>query len=192
MTKAFGGGRRARVCRAAARRCSVVAAVTVAATLLVASGCTFDNQEPATTLIVRDSRSGEHLHERAVLVGERFRLVHTHSVTGRHVEETFSVLDRVTIAMEELWFDRHGANLPTGPEMVGGVTTTYVEDNGAYRVLHHSRPVGVLPLIVGSEQVDHVLIFEDGQRLHLLHIADQWDQVEVVVDPDAGAAAGGR
>ncbi len=156
------------------RRAVVVTAMMLFATtavVLVALG-----GSGSTVFVVRDGEAVVR-HERPVRVGERFALHHTHSVTGRPVVETFSVLDASTLAIEELWFDRHGANLPTGPETIDGFTTTYLEQDGAYRVLHHGRPIGELPLVVGSESVDHVVEFEDGTRVHLLDITDRWSPV---------------
>ena len=133
-------------------------------------------------LVVYDVEEGRSVYERSVEVGERFELTHTHSVTERRVIETFSVLDPSTIAIEELWFDEHGANLPTGPEQVGDTTTTYLEEPDGYRVLHHGHPIGTLPLLVGSPGVDHVLRFDDGERLRLLDVARAGARIEVSLD----------
>jgi len=133
-------------------------------------------------LVVHDVEQGRSVYERSVEIGEPFELTHTHSVTERRVRETFSVLDRSTIAIEELWFDEHGANLPTGPEQIGDTTTTYLEEPDGYRVLHHGHPIGTLPLLVGSPGVDHVLRFDDGERLRLLDVARAGARIEITVD----------
>lgn len=133
-------------------------------------------------LVVTDLTTERTVHARSVEVAERFELSHTHSVTGRRVVETFSVLDPETVALEELWFDEHGANLPTGAERIGGTTTTYLEVADGYRVLHHGRPIGSLPLLVGAPSVDHVLHFSDGEDLRLLDVARAGARIEVSLE----------
>ncbi len=133
---------------------------------------------------VRDQRTGEVFYSRPIDVGETFVLEHTHSVTRRLVVETFSALDGETIAIEEMWFDRNGPNLPTGPEPLGDGETTFIyEDDGSYRVIHHSYPLGTVPLLVGSESVNHTLTFDDGDRIRLLDIAKRGTAVEFIVRP---------
>ena len=123
-------------------------------------------------------------YERSVGVGDEFELAHTHSVTKRLVRETFLVADADTIAMEVLWFDTFGANLPTGPERIGEVTTTFETTDDGYRVLHHSRPIGSVPLLVGGPEVDHTLTFADGEQVRLLEVAPARSAVELAVrDP---------
>jgi hypothetical protein len=134
-----------------------------------------------TTFEVWDRGTDELLHARDIGVGDTFRLEHTHSVTGRLVVETFSVMDPTTIAIEELWFDAHGPNLPVGPERIGDHVTTFLQEDDGYRVLHHGRPLGTVPLMVGSPAVDHVLVFEDGQRLRLIDVAPPGARVELSV-----------
>jgi hypothetical protein len=169
--------------------------VGVVAALAAAALVALTVAELAPTLVVRDAATGAVHYRRTVDVGEQFRLEHVHSVTGRRVVETFSVHDRRTVAIEELWFDAHGANLPTGPETIDGWTTSYHTEESGVRVHHHGRPIGTLPLIVGSEQVDHTVVFADGQRVRLLDVAPRWRAVEIAVEGvgrfgDAGA--GGR
>ncbi len=156
---------------------AVIAAIVLAAAWVDAAG--------TTTFVVRDTATGDVLYARDLDVGERFRLEHTHSVTRRPIVETFSIADRTTLAVEELWFDEFGANLPTGPEDVDGERTTFLWEDNGMRVVHHGRLITHVPVIVGSNDVDHVLIFSDGDRVHLLDIADPWRQVELAV----GAAA---
>lgn len=133
---------------------------------------------------VRDQRTGEVYYSRAFGTGETFDLEHTHSVTGRLVVETFSALDAETIAIEQMWFDENGPNLPTGPEPLGdGETSFSYEDDGSYRVVHHSYPLGTVPLLIGSESVDHTLTFADGDRIRLLDIAERGTAVEFTVRP---------
>jgi hypothetical protein len=153
---------------------AVTTGVLVAVTIAVAA-----TTSPTTTLTIVLQDDGRVVFERSVEVGERFELTHTHSVTQREIIETFSALDASTVAIEELWFDEHGANLPTGSERMGETTTTYLEEPGGYRVLHHGHPIGSLALLVGSPSVDHELRFADGERVRLLDVAPAGARVEV-------------
>ncbi len=127
-----------------------------------------------------DHESGEVVYERPVEIGERLVLEHTHSVTKRPVLETFSVAAPGTMALEELWFDEFGPNLPAGPEQLGG-EVTFLHEDGGYRVLHHGRVMGQVPLRVGGPEVNHRLVFADGERLRLLDILPRgaWVDLEV-------------
>ena len=102
-------------------------------------------------------------------------------MTGRPVLETFSVADVSTIALERLEFDEFGPNLPAGADQVGA-HATFTRTGATYRVDHHSHPVGTVPLLAGGQEVDHVLVFEDGQRLRLLDIVDPGARVELGVE----------
>lgn len=161
---------------------AAAALVAVAATVLVvtwlASGSGGDS---GTALFeVRDQNAGSVVYSRPMAPGESFELAHTHSVTNRPVVETFSVADPETLALEELWFDEFGPNLPAGPEQLGDHVTFRHED-GAYRVLHHGYRIGTVPVRVGSPAVDHVLTFSDGERVRLLDIARAGAWVELAV-----------
>jgi hypothetical protein len=138
--------------------------------------------QPHLAVVHRDGDGGpgEVVYERAVEPGETFVLEHTHSVTRRLVRETFSVLDEETIALEELLFDEFGPNLPAGPEVFDHAVT-WVHEDGAYRVLHHGHPIGVVPLRVGSAEVDHTLTFADGDRVRLLGIAPRGAWVDLII-----------
>ena len=140
-----------------------------------------------TRLAVVDHRTGNVVHERAVTVGETFELRHTHSVTRRPVTETFSVLDEDTIGLEELVFDEYGPNLPAGAEHVGQ-HATFETDGDTVRVRHHGKAIGTLPVVVGSEQVDHVVVFADGERLRLLDVATRGSRVEVMAATTSGGS----
>jgi len=135
----------------------------------------------STVLQVRDQVTNEVVHVRAIEVGETFQMVHIHSVTRRPVIETFSVKDPTTLAIEELWFDEPGPGLPAGSEQIGDRTTTFLAEDGAFRVLHHGHPIGSVPMIVGSASVDHVLKFEDGTQLRLRDVARSGSAVELLV-----------
>ncbi len=159
---------------------ALLAATTIGAVVLTLTLWLGGGDGPR--LIVHDLESDQSLYERPVEVGERFDLEHVHSVTGRRVVETFSVLDPTTVAIEELWFDEHGANLPRGPERIGDSMTTYIEEADGYRVVHDSYAIGSLPLLVGSPGVDHVMIFADGGQLRLLDVARAGARIEVSLD----------
>jgi hypothetical protein len=166
------------------RRLAITAAliVTVAvAGVLLANALTSDG---GSHFEVRDQQTGEVYYSRPIEIDETFELEHTHSVTRRLVVETFSALDGETVAIEEMRFDQNGPNLPTGPEPLGDGETTFIyEDDGSYRVIHHSFPLGTVPLLIGSESVDHTLTFADGDRLRLLDIAERGTAVELIVRP---------
>jgi hypothetical protein len=134
----------------------------------------------STNLTLVDHDTGDVVFERRVEVGETFELRHMHSVTRREVVETFSVLDEATLAIEELLFDEHGPNLPAGPQHVGE-HATYEIDGDLVRVRHHGQPIGTLPLMIGSESVDHTVIFEDGSRLRLLDEVRRGSRVELLL-----------
>lgn len=132
-------------------------------------------------LEVWDQRGERSLHAVDVDLGSRFTLEHTHSVTGRLVVETFSVQEGPIVAIEELWFDEPGPNLPSGSEPLGDTRTTFLHEGRAFRVLHHSYPIGSVPLLVGSAEVDHVLNLADGERIRLLDVAGRGTAVELRV-----------
>ncbi|MQA26969.1 MAG: DUF1850 domain-containing protein [Micromonosporaceae bacterium] len=131
-------------------------------------------------LEIWDAGAARIAHTRQVTSGERFTLRHVHSVTHRPVKETFSVTAD-GIAMEELWFDTFGANLPAGPERIGDVTTTFLVEDGGYRVLHHGRLMPTVPLLAGRPHVNHELFFADGVRLRLLDLVAPSTSVELRV-----------
>lgn len=97
--------------------------------------------------------TGEVVFSQPAAVGDRLHLRHTHSVHKRPVEEIYSVSESWSLALEEMLFDRIGANLPPGPERIGDVTTTFLEQDSGYRVLHHGRELGSVELMVGDHQV---------------------------------------
>ncbi len=130
---------------------------------------------------VYDHGESSVVYERPVELGEVFRLEHTHSVTRRPVVEVFAVDAEPQIVLEELRFDEFGPNLPAGPESYGDRRTTFLHEDGAYRVLHHSYPIGTVAIRVGSEAVDHMLIFSDDERVRLLDLVRRGEHVEFAV-----------
>ena len=160
----------------------LAAALVLAVVVTVAVWALIAAMTPETTrLVVWDHGEDEAAFAREMAVGETFRLEHTHSVTRRTVVETFSVQDEETLAIEQLWFDEQGPNLPAGPEPLGDGTTTFLQEDGAFRVLHHGHPIGTLPLMVGGPDVDHTLVFSDDQRVALLEVVRRGERVEVMV-----------
>jgi hypothetical protein len=159
----------------------VIAIAAVAVVLAAAAAVAWLAARPVQlAVVVRGTGADELVYERPVELGETFVLEHTHSVTRRLVRETFSVLDGESIALEELWFDEFGPNLPAGPEVFDH-EVSWLHEDGAYRVLHHSHPLGVVPLRVGSAEVDHTLTFADGERVRLLDIAPRGAWVDLIV-----------
>ncbi len=171
--------------RARGRRWWPLALVLLAAGLVLVTSLRSGGDD--ARLQVVEQTTGEVLAERDVASGERFELRHVHSVTDREVIETFSVDRRAGIALEELWFDEHGANLPTGSERIGETTTTYEEQaDGSFLVRHHGHVIGTLPLLVGSSQVDHRIAFTDGEGWRLLDVARSGARVEVRLEGSPG------
>lgn len=155
------------------------AAVIVVAAIVLIRAWTGTN---GIAFVVIDADTGAVLVERDVAPGQRLTIEHVHSVTGRLVREQLVIRDDGRLGMVSLWFDRHGANLPTGPEEIDGIVTTYRElGDGSVEVLHHARPLPGVPLIVGSETVDHTIVFHDGQRLRLLDVAPRWTAIELTI-----------
>lgn len=132
-------------------------------------------------LAVVDHDTAEVVWSAPVDVGDRFRMEHIHSVHGRPVIEIFAVAGPAGLAMEEMRFDATGANLPSGPEQIGDVTTTFINEGDHFRVLHHGRILGELPLRVGGSNVDHTLVLPDGHSVRLLDIAPRGTYVELRV-----------
>lgn len=127
---------------------------------------------------VRGHKSGEVLLSLPVAFGQRVELVHTHSVHRRPVHEVYSVSASDGLLMEEIRFDAHGANLPSGPETIGGVTTTFERVGSGYRADHHGRPLGTVRMVVGSGDVDHRLLVADEQ-IRLLDLAEPGTRIEL-------------
>ena len=134
-------------------------------------------------LVLRDADTGAELHRRAVEVGERFELRHTHSVTRRPVVETFGVDDAPSLTLEGMVFDHPGPNLPTGPERFGDRMTSFTTVDGVYRVDHHGYPIGRVTIRVGTPSVDHTLAFSDGATLRFLDLTRAGGGIELEVEP---------
>ncbi|WP_149359910.1 DUF1850 domain-containing protein [Lolliginicoccus suaedae] len=111
--------------------------------------------------------------------GEPITLDHIHSVHKRPVHEVFSVNEEGELTMREMVFDRIGANLPGGPETIGGTTTTFLVEDGRFRVLHHDRPLGIVPMIVGNPSVDHTITVPDGTVVRLLDLVRAGARVDL-------------
>jgi hypothetical protein len=138
-------------------------------------------------LEVLDHDRGAVAVRHPVAVGDEFELEHTHSVHRRPVVEVFSVDASGQVAMEEMRFDRMGANLPFGEETVEGVRTTFIDDGDTFRVLHHGRPLGTVPMRVGGQDVDHVLRMPGGRVIRFLDHAPRGTFLELRI---SGATVG--
>ncbi len=159
--------------------------VVVLAALALAGPATSPRGEAATgaALIVRDVGADEVVAAREVHVGDEVELRHRHSVTRRPIRERFSVLDRERLALEELWFDAHGPNLPAGPDQVPPQAEWTAED-GAYRVIHPSTPQPSVPVATGSADVDHRVLLPNGEELVLLEHVEAGTLVELAIAPE--------
>ncbi|MDA2812124.1 DUF1850 domain-containing protein [Nocardiopsis sp. RSe5-2] len=127
-----------------------------------------------------DLSAGRLLLSVPVREGDRILMVHVHSIAKRPVEEEFSVRNGV-LSMEEMRFDTFGANLPVGPEHIGGTTTEFLRGEDGYRVLHHGRPLGAVQVMVGGPAVDHTLTLPGGGRVRLLDLTRRGARVELRV-----------
>lgn len=165
-----------------ARSVGVVLGVAALAGLLFTALPTGSDAE----LVLRDPDTGAELHRRAVMVGERFELHHTHSVTRRPVVETFGVDDVPGLTLEGMVFDHPGPNLPTGPERFGDRMTNFTTVDGVYRVDHHGYPIGRVTIRVGTPAVDHTLVFDDATSLRFLDLTRAGGGVEIEVQPGSG------
>lgn len=169
-------------------RRAVLWGVIAVAMLLIAAlvGWRLAAADDGLRLEVWDMGAGDIVYARPIELGESFRLEHTHSVTKRPVVETFGVgmtdAAAPTVLLQELRFDEFGPNLPAGPESFGDHKTTFIHEDGAYRVLHHNYPIGTIPIRVGSADVDHTLIFADGERLRLLDVVRRGEHAEFAVN----------
>lgn len=159
----------------------------LAVLLLAALALVGDGHASGLRLEVFDHVRQEVVARHPVGVGEEFQLEHTHSVHRRPVREVFSVNDAGEIAMEEMLFDRMGANLPFGSEHIDGVETTFIDEGDSIRVLHHGRPLGTVPLMVGGPDVDHVLTLPDGGYIRFLDLVPRGTYVELRI---SGAPVG--
>jgi hypothetical protein len=165
------------------RRARAVVAIAVTSIIAIAAAAALGihiSGSGGTQFVIMEQPAGEVVYQRSIEVGETFVLEHEHSVTRRPVIETFSVADPDTIAIEELSFDVFGANLPAGPEVFDH-DVTFLHEDGAYRVLHHGFEIGLIPLRVGSSDVDHVLTFSDQERVRLLEITRRGAWVDLLV-----------
>nr|WP_225443167.1 DUF1850 domain-containing protein [Lolliginicoccus lacisalsi] len=123
--------------------------------------------------------TGEVVYSAPITPGEPITLDHIHSVHKRPVHEVFSVNEEGALTMREMVFDRIGANLPGGPETINGVTTTFLVEDGQFRVLHHDRPLGIVPMIVGNPSVGHRITVPGGTAVRLLDLVRSGARVDL-------------
>jgi hypothetical protein len=157
------------------------AAASLALAVVLATGADGAAAGQPLSLQIVDHTRGQVVLTAPVSVGEEFVLDHVHSVHRTPVREVFSVNPAGEIALEEMRFQSTGANLPSGPETIGGVTTTFEHVDGGMRVLHHGRSLGSVGLLVGGPGVDHTITLPDGARTRLLDLADRGSRVELRV-----------
>jgi hypothetical protein len=164
------------------RRVVAVSAAAVTALVVVSVGWLLGTAggPASTTFEVFDHGHGEVVYDRELPIGSELVLEHVHSVTGRPVQERFGVGDASTLTLEQLTFDEFGPNLPAGPDHVPE-HASFHDDGGTYRIEHHGLEIGVVPLMVGADRVDHRLQFEDGERLRLLDVVRSGSRVELRV-----------
>ncbi|WP_278312890.1 DUF1850 domain-containing protein [Lolliginicoccus levis] len=144
---------------------------------LVCAACT-SGDEPLRFEIYSHG-TDEVVYSTPISPGEPITLDHIHSVHKRPVHEVFSVNEQGRMTMREMVFDRIGANLPGGPETIGGITTTYLVEDGQFRVLHHDRPLGIVPMIVGHPAVDHTITMPSGTSVRLLDLVRAGARVDL-------------
>jgi len=134
-------------------------------------------------LQVRKYETGKIVYQKKLQLGETFTLTYIHSVTEQPVYEVFFVKDKNTLALKEMRYDSFGANLPVGPEKLRNEETKFIVEEDYYKILYQDRSFNIVPLRVGQVIADHTLVFEDGESLHLLDVADGGDYVEFYVLP---------
>ncbi|MEN1761197.1 DUF1850 domain-containing protein [Anoxynatronum sibiricum] len=86
--------------------------------------------------------------------GETFTIIWTHSVTRQPVTEVYRLNDDLTIGIEEMLFNEHGPNLPSGPEG----STLWEIKNGMFRVYNYDMVFEALPVRIGQMVADHTLV----------------------------------
>ena len=184
-----GGPARARSASAVLRAAGALvaaAAVLLTATGSVDTGTAWFLVRPLTE---RSADRADPVVRVPLAVGDRIELTHTHSVHRRPVYEVFSVSADAGLAMEEMRFDAHGANLPSGPETIDGVTTTFVREGSGYVVDHQGRPLGTVRMVVGTADVDHRLA-AGGREIRLLDLVGPGTGVELYVQTHRVAPSG--
>lgn len=134
-------------------------------------------------LYVRNHETGDILFTKALTVQETFTLHYIHSVTNQPVQEIFYVKNTKTLALKEMLYDSFGANLPVGPEVLAGETTTFAKEGDHYKVTYQNRTFTKVPLRVGQVVANHTLIFSDGQKLRFLDVAPGGAYVEYYLAP---------
>lgn len=135
---------------------------------------------------VRKYETGEIVYNKFLKPEETFTLEYIHSVTAQPVYEVFYVKDKNTLALKEMRYDSFGANLPVGPEKLSNEETTFIHEDGYYKVLYENRSFKIVPLRVGQVIADHTLVFEDGERLRFLDVVKGGAYIEFYVSPLLG------
>ena len=133
-------------------------------------------------LKIREYDTGEILYQKSLKIGEPFTLEYIHSVTKQPVYEVFYVQDKDTLAIKEMRYDSFGANLPVGPEKLKDEKTNFIVEDGYYKITYEpDRSFEIVPLRVGQVVANHTLVFEDGERLAFLDVAEGGAYVQFYV-----------
>jgi len=138
---------------------------------------------PPAVLIVQEHQTGKVLLEKAVEIEESFTLDYIHSITKQPVQEIYYVKDKNTLALKEMHYDSFGSNLPVGPEKLAHEKTSFIVEEGFYKITYENRTFKRVPLRVGQVVADHTLIFGDGTRLRLLDVTKGGCYVDFYVQP---------
>ncbi|MCF6094138.1 DUF1850 domain-containing protein [Microaerobacter geothermalis] len=133
--------------------------------------------------VIEDAKTKNIVFSKTMKIGESFKLNYIHSVTNQPVEEVFYVKDANTLAMKEMRYDSFGANLPVGPEKLAEETTSFISEEGYYRVVYENRVFDAIPLRVGQVIANHQLFFSDGSRLSFQDIVPGGTYVKMRVQP---------
>ncbi|MDW7649989.1 MAG: DUF1850 domain-containing protein [Bacillota bacterium] len=151
--------------------------------ILILLGGTYYVTNQYVIFNVRLHDTGDTLYQRILHKDELITLHYIHSVTNQPVEEIFFVKDKSTMALKEMRYDSFGANLPVGPEQLANETTTFIKEDGYYKVIYENRSFDVIPLRVGQVVANHTLVFKDNDRVPLLDIAEGGSYIELFVSP---------
>ncbi|MTI83008.1 MAG: DUF1850 domain-containing protein [Firmicutes bacterium] len=138
---------------------------------------------PPAIIIVQEHQTGKVLFKEGVEMGETFTLDYIHSVTKQPVQEIYYVKDQKTLALKEMHYDSFGSNLPVGPEKLAHEKTSFIVEEGFYKIIYENRTFERVPLRVGQVVADHTLIFGDGTSLRLLDVTEGGCYVDFYVQP---------
>ncbi|MFZ5687895.1 MAG: DUF1850 domain-containing protein [Bacillota bacterium] len=125
-------------------------------------------------LEVARGRTGEVLYRYPVRRGEEFKLIFTHSVTLRQIEEIYRVTADRQIAIKEMVFDEPGPNLPASPEG----NTKWIFEKDHWRVVDYDTVLPEIPLLVAQQVADHRLKI-GGKIVSLVQLAGPGQDIKI-------------